>query len=42
MDNLCDIYGHIDVRKIDVEGFELHVPRGLTKVFARIACVFHE
>jgi hypothetical protein len=25
-----------------VEGFELHVPRGLTKVFARIACVFHE
>ena len=42
LDDVCDDYAHIDVLKIDVEGFELHVLKGATKVLARTDCVLLE
>jgi FkbM family methyltransferase len=42
LDDVCDAYAHIDVLKIDVEGFELHVLKGSTNVLARTDCVLLE
>ena len=35
LDNVCRDLAHIDILKIDVEGFELHVPKGATQVLAK-------
>jgi len=42
LDDVCDAHAHIDVLKIDVEGFELHVLKGSTNVLARTDCVLLE
>jgi hypothetical protein len=42
LDDVCQFYDHIDVLKIDVEGFELHVLKGATNVLARTDCVLLE
>jgi len=38
LDDVSDAYAHIDVLKIDVEGFELHVLKGSNNVLSRTAC----
>ena len=42
LDDVCDDYAHIDVLKIDVEGFELQVLKGEIDVFACADCVLLE
>jgi len=42
LDDVCAGYNHIDVLKIDVEGFELQVLKGATEVLERTDCVLLE
>ncbi len=42
LDDVCTGFGHIDVLKIDVEGFELQVLEGASQVLARTDCVLLE